>query len=434
MNSLYPSRRCSRIFHVPQIGAGTAQVESLCGYIARVAMVHLVTPAALLHRCLEWWDTGRPDLVGNWKEKTGALRLRASINSGDTSGRWIELLESLGCVSGLSECTVASWAGIFSARMLIKTHHAWCPSCYQEDQQPYDRLIWSLQEVRACPRHLCQLVELCPNCTTRVPTIHSRSSPGRCHHCGGELFGGEVATRPADEVDLGLAQIAAEFLAHSARQRIAGEVGRNNFVCTLNACMQAAQIADASELARLLNVSRNTTWYWLHGKAVPDFGHTVQICYAFNLSVSDFLAGRVPPSLVPRGTGELALRTKRRKPRAFDESSIARQIDEIRLRRITNPPSLVEVGREVGFEARTLRVHFSNLCREISLAHRTWCRKQLFARREERRNIFRAVIQASRVNYKNPTHGQAMKLLPKPGLMRSEAARHEFRQLLLEIA
>jgi hypothetical protein len=57
----------------------------------------------------------------------------------------------------------------------------------------------------------------------------------------------------------------------------------------------------------------------------------------------------------------------------------------------------------------------------------------LAQRREERRQAFRSAIRDSRALHKRPTRSHAIKLLNKPGLLRSAVARREFDQLLLEM-
>lgn len=140
----------------------------------------------------------------------------------------------------------------------------------------------------------------------------------------------------------------------------------------------------------------------------------------------------MPATLSLRGAGELALRPGRTPPRKFDEVLVTRQIEGFRKGRVDNPPSLEEVAKETGFASRTLRQHFPSLSLEISAAHREWFREQAAIRREERRRLFRAAIDACRASQTNPTVRGAKSRLTKPGIMRSATARKEFEQMLIE--
>ena len=67
------------------------------------------------------------------------------------------------------------------------------------------------------------------------------------------------------------------------------------------------------------------------------------------------------------------------------------------------------------------------------LANLCWLLTFLAQQREERRQAFRTAIRNSRAIHKKPTRRQAMKFLPKPGILRSAEARRELKQLLLDM-
>lgn len=423
-------RQPSRLFHVVPHGLTTSQVESLTGYVARLAREHLVTPSALLHRGLEWWDTGEPTRVGEWKRRTTWLKLRAAINAHRAGERWVRLLEQLTGVSGLSGCTMRGWADHFPARGLMRTHLAWCRWCFFEAPEPYDRLIWCLPEVKVCVRHRCRLVERCPNCGSKVPIIHARSVPGYCPSCEMPLTQQAGAPQFAAEEELGIAQLTEEFLSAVATRPIKRRMDAG---VVLQKCMLAAGIPDVAALARIVNVSRITGWYWLNSRAVPGFRETLRLCYVFRLSVTDFLSGEIPEKMTPRGTGELALRPARRPPGKFDDLRMARSMELVCASHNDSPPSLVEVAAEVGTSTRVLRRHFPSACHEISQRHRKFTRAQLVERRKALKQSFRDAIRRCRKERARPLRGDIISFLPNPGVLRSAAARKMFDQLLLNL-
>lgn len=430
MNEL--SRPCSWLYRVPQLGVGTGEIESLTGYVARVAHAHSVTPSDLLHRGLEWWDLEMPENVGKWRRRTCRLRLNSAIN-GHTTGRpWIELLERLGCVQGLSECSIMAWGAVLPARRLLRPVHAWCPECYKTDTIPYDRLVWSLRAVRACPKHRCQLVERCPECNSRMPALHGRSAPGYCPRCSAELAGALKESSPAHESEINISRLAADFLRDTADDRAARRMIQADVSTGLRACAAAASLPDAAEFARCVNVSRITAWYWLQGRASPDFEHLLGICQAFRVPVLDLLTGRVPTQIQTNRGDELPLRPARRARKRFDAIRVFGAVQRF-LEASKEPPSLEDVGREIGFAVRVLRRHFPALCLEISIRHKTRCRVRAAERRAALREEFRAAIRLSRASGGAASRRHAVRLLPKPGVLRSLAARQEFDQLRLEL-
>lgn len=433
MNSIDLARPCSWLYHVRPLGVKTGEVESLSGYIARVARAHCVTPSDLLHRALEWWDMGMPERVGEWRRKTARLKLSGSINAHSTGGPWVELLQQLGNMEGLAECTVAAWGSVLPQRGLLRTCHAWCPECFKTDEVPYHRLLWALRGVRVCPRHRCRLIERCPECRSRIPVLHTRSSPGHCPHCTAKLADAVSESNPVTDSEITFAQITTDFLQCTAENRAAIRPIEGDVVAGLQRCVAAASISDASELAGHLNVSRITAWYWLHGRATPGFENLIGICQTFRLSAADFLAGEIPTVIELNPRDELPLRLGRRMPRTFDAIRVFGEIRRLLESAAAEPPSLEEIGRQTGFAPRVLRRHFSVLCREISARHKAHSQTKIAERRAALREEFRAAIRLSKARYGTPTRPEMVRLLPKPGVLRSLAARREFDQLRLQL-
>jgi len=423
----------SRLYQIRPKGQGTSQVESLTGYICRLAREHVVTPSALLHRELEWWDSGQPENVGKWRRRTAWLKLRPSIDACPTGERWVTLLERLTCSSGLAGCTIRNWADLFPTRQLLRATLAWCPECLAEDEDPYHRLLWGMAPVSSCVRHQRHLVGRCPSCHSRVPAIHPRSVPGLCTCCEASLSKVHDTPQPADEFDIGMSKLMADFLAETSACPGRQWVRLASAPAAISLCMAAAGLKDAAELARALNVSRITTWYWLNGKSEPTLYHTLRLCFCLNLSLADFLAGAIPKEVVPRGTGELLLRPSRKVRKDFDEVNLANQINTFRAKRSETPPSLEEVGRETGFPPRILRRHFPRLCTTISKQHKDFCREALRLRRNAQKRSFRDAIRQCRREMLHPKRCDVVQFLPKPGVLRSAAARQMLDQLILNL-
>lgn len=120
--------------------------------------------------------------------------------------------------------------------------------------------------------------------------------------------------------------------------------------------------------------------------------------------------------------------------RDFDVSAVLGKINQFRLDRATaEPPSFLEVSRVVGFDPRLLRVHFPDICREISLQHRKACRDKVAARRKEMRESLRLALQQSRLEYFRPSRREIAAKLRRPGLLRNAEARKVLDQLELEL-
>ncbi len=423
---------CSWLYRIEPIGRGTAEVESLSGYIARLAQAHLVPPSTLLHRGLEWWDIGQPHRVGEWQHRTTFLKFKPGINAHTTSRRWVALLEKLTCVDRLSACTLGGWSEQLPVQGLLRRHLAWCPACFAADAINYDRLLWCLPAVRACPKHRCRLMERCPQCGSHVPVIHARSVPGQCRACASPLFIPAASLPPAHDDELQVAQLVAQFLIDVARTPLTGDQPLN-VAATLQDCMRKAAIADAAELSRLIGTSRITAWFWLQGREAPTFSSILKLCRCFGVSVMDFLVGRIPSLISPVFTDELSLRPVRTQRMKFDEIAVVRRIEEFCSSRRAHPPSLPEVAAAVGVTARTLRRHFTELSRSITQRSQDYVKSLVSKRREAQKETLREAIARCRAEYLRPQVADVIPFLPKPGVLRNPQARQFVQQLLLEI-
>lgn len=79
-------------------------------------------------------------------------------------------------------------------RRIASSGGAYCPVCLGEDEVPHFKLAWRFAFVTSCPVHGCQLLEVCPRCSSRVwpPYIFRNASQrvadiGVCGHCGHRL-------------------------------------------------------------------------------------------------------------------------------------------------------------------------------------------------------------------------------------------------------
>ncbi len=421
------------LYPIAPRAVGTADVESLTGYVARLAKEHLVSPSALLHRCLEWWDVGEPHHVGRWRRRTTNLLLRPAINAHSVGVRWIDLLEKLTGHQHIGVCTMVSWAGIFPRRQLLRDHLAWCPRCWEEEMEPYDRLLHCMRAVGACTKHGCRLKDRCAECGNAVPVIHPRSAPGRCPRCGGylHLSGVSVAAAFADE--LSIAATAETWLVEVSSHPHMKWTRRSTPAQTIAKCMNKAGVIDAATLARAANVSRITAWGWLNGKSVPGFSETLRLCHVFSISVSAFLSGEVPATIRLRPLYELPVRSARRTARLIDEPKLAAQIAAYRSQNRDRPPSLTEVASAVASSTRVLRQHFPILCREIATEHRQFAKAQLLERRQALRATFETAIAQARARNIYARRAEIVSFLPQPGVLRSAQAREVFDQMLLEL-
>lgn len=163
----------SRLYSLKPQGIETPFVESLTGYIARLAEAHSVTTGNLVVReVLPKVRRTRGVFAGQLPaiQRKAWIFLGTHILNGlcECPREWVKAVEDLTGHSDLQMLTALPWTGLLSHVGLLRTCLAWCPYCL-EDQRAngsviHEPLLWTLRSVCVCPFHSRPLVERCPHC------------------------------------------------------------------------------------------------------------------------------------------------------------------------------------------------------------------------------------------------------------------------------
>lgn len=217
----------SYLYPLAPIGVGTAAVESLTGYISRLAIAHAVkTGALVIHELRARIPCTRGVSAGKASQNLshGSFYVDAhSLNGvGIRARAWVSQLEQLTGVPRLDLLTVLPWANVISCVHLLRTRRVWCPSCYGAEgcsaQPPYERLLWAFQTVTACPVHHQVLESTCPSCGRPQYVLSFRSRPGYCSRCYRWLgrAGESAAADPGLTESIAVAEMVGGLLAVSS--------------------------------------------------------------------------------------------------------------------------------------------------------------------------------------------------------------------------
>ena len=153
-----------KLFSLPMLGQGTADVESLSSYVLRLAYEHGVSAGTLLSGIFEasgqGGRTARPGLGGR-----RGIETLSRVNS-FSKGLRVQLSEAIGqdffCLPlhFLDKQVYQISTDIGGFR--------WCPECFAEMSQVgaprYIKQLWHMVAVIHCPLHRTPLVGTCPNC------------------------------------------------------------------------------------------------------------------------------------------------------------------------------------------------------------------------------------------------------------------------------
>jgi len=438
----------SRLYCLPPVGLGTADVESLTGYLARLAQAHSVrTRILVLHELAPLWGRGRlcqpvnNGLSAFWKSEAPAL---------NGTRRWacdgVQALETLTGRRDLRALTLLPWAVGLSSHGLLRRHQAWCPACYaawqQSGQTIYEPLVWALEIVQFCPHHQRQLSDRCPRapCRQRVPVLAPGSRPGYCPRCDGWL-GSEPGTdlRPA----FAPAQLAwqawvvEQVGALLASAATATTLPRwQNLAEAINLYIERACGDQAATLARRVPVSCSAVSSWRQGRHKPELEMLLRLAHLFGTSpvrlltegaaAVNFAHPAVPlPALAPG---------KARRPRRpFNAPATRQALEAVLAREEQPPPSLRQVARRLGYVVSPLYRHCADLCAAISARYMAAEKARGQARLHRLATEVRQAVVQLHAQDKYPSAGRVATLLSAPGAIRHPVALAARREALRQL-
>ena len=387
----------SRLYHLEPRGVGTAAVESLTGYLARLAEAHCVSVRTLVvHELLPL--LGRAYLSKRVNSSLSAFWLDGSrpLNGIRILARdWVQALETRTGRRDLRFLTLLTWAEVISATGLLRSERAWCPVCYEEwrraGQVVYEPLLWNLQAVVACPRHRRRLQLQCPypDCRQSQPLLTPHSRPGYCSRCqrwlglssesvvsgvaiadgaeGTESVGSPVLSEDEWRWQGWVGDAVGALLA--AAPTLPAPPPRESIANAISACVEQGAGGKQKIFARELHLSSFAVESWTHGKQVPRLGSLLRVCHYFGTSPLPFLMDH-PRAIRARLDNATVWNESPSRPRAsrkqFDTEGVRRALETVLVSNETPPPPMCAVAQRLGYAHSKLHVRFRDLCRAIS--------------------------------------------------------------------
>lgn len=363
---LLPTR--SRLFKLQPIGIGTAQVESLTSYIARLSAEHCVSPRKLL--CTEILAP-----IGKVTQHY-AFSPYFSAHQINGTGKLAEVtslgFEKLTLRHDLRYMTLQMWGKILSHQQLLRKNRAWCQSCYKErlvaEEPPYELLLWSLNDVASCTKHGERLCAECPHCKRQLPFLATDYYPGFCSRCGQWLGTHSTGASKQSHERVTKAELSKQFQI----QRILGELlstsasfisppSRQTFIANLIRLIEKYAKSNINEFSSMVGIWSGTIRRLLASESKLTLGNLYLICSRLNVAPADMLA--------EQGNEEYL---KRHHIVVEDLPSLGRITSwseiEVKLEAALQecpPPSMESVARNLGYNSPKIRRHFPKLCERI---------------------------------------------------------------------
>ena len=364
----------SRFYPLRPIGIGTSEVESLTGYVTRLAEAHVLTVGDMvgrepvnLPRREKWFRTSRP------KGHIFHAYSYAINGVSATARSWASSFERITGVSGLDLLTLLPLRWTLSGMCLFKRRRAWCPRCYAADRLNgvvYERLLWSLQDVTVCPKHAVLLEQRCSICGEELSPLAVRSRPGHCSACG-EWLGPEVSSlvcQPGtgeDQYQLYAATAVGELLSsENSKGRVRTSILRRN----LRTCIFRLTAGNGNAFAEITHTPRTTLRTWLDS-GLPRLDALLHFAFHLGISVKDLLMSRSLPE-VDWAEVKSRIPNRERNAKRYRTSETVRKL----LREALQDDdclSVPELAAQLGYKrSERLRQVSPELCRQLTRRHR----------------------------------------------------------------
>lgn len=464
----------SHLYSLPPQGVGTPIVESLTGYITRLAEAHCVYPVKLL--AFEVLPLTEGKLISSPSAHSLSTHLarngQACNGMGEVAMSLLQALWRLTRRPDLHSLTMLAWSRVLAWEGLLRRTRAWCPACYEEQarsgQPVYDQLLWALHVVAICPKHRQPLATTCPHpeCGRSMPVLAAHTRPGWCSRCDrwlGQLYAANAALTlntapPADanqsfnpssnpgatgntlsaewHWQVWVAEAVGELLEGASRLSV--KPGPENVPAALRACQQKLGYPSLRAFAMSRGPAYPTILGWHRAGHLPPLEALLRLCYSLNTTPFMFLTrGVAIGDLVSDNSAGLALlpakKKRETKPELPDPAYVRRYLEEVLRSTEYPPPSTNAVCSRLGYRHYYLTRRFPAECREITARYRAYVLERKAAADEKVRARVRQAVLRLRQEGEYPGKARVASLLEKPNDMRRPAAIAAWKEIMEEL-
>ncbi|WP_454826664.1 TniQ family protein [Paraburkholderia xenovorans] len=291
----------SILFSLPPYGCSGEDRECLGSYVTRLGIAHNISRWTLAYRIIgpaaqELFDVD----PGRMARDIGRAGYVASVSSlTEVTYHWAHALNGLTLRTNLQVYTLLPLRGLVSPLKLMSSKKRFCPGCYKEDQRMgrdrYERLLWHIDAVVACPLHKTRLVE--------VPEQKRNANSGNqadAYQAKAEMLDLEsTPLHPASDYEAESARLVAELLDDALffPDCIYSPSAQSAF---LNHAIHTLFEGKSAYFAAHLRVGKSQMYGWAKGDVRMSLPRLALTAYCCGCAIADILLGnRVMLSLRP---------------------------------------------------------------------------------------------------------------------------------------
>ena len=383
----------SQLYSLQPVGVGTGMVESLTGYVARLAEAHSVSVGDLVGRLLSDLANPKGGIVtaGAKAARVGGHGFRAcsyAINGvTDRAATWVDALEAATTRRDLRCLTLLPFRHALPDH-LFRQRRAWCMLCFEQwranGQIVYEPLLWAIALASHCTVHARPLDSICRHCARSLSPLGVFSRPGYCEVCDGWLGESDTDRKQARS---GSATTEEQLWSSTQVEGLLAMLpsvdpvaARESFRRSLVAYLDQVTGGNVLALAQHIRCPHSILQNWLEGATVPRLENLLRTCRFLNVPASSLFVPSGPTQAhIVAAKESFALAGNR----GVSPSRHASEIRQALLVALDEPVprSLSEVARSLGY-TNTERLYQADreLCHRIAARHRQsgrshWWRK-----------------------------------------------------------
>jgi TniQ len=277
----------SPVFGMAPQGYSGDTIEELGSYFRRLAAEHGLLPWTLAYCAVAPLICGR-DFKGN-RDVADDCYSPAVNGVTELAARWSYALNKLTLRHDLQLRTLLPLRHILSHYRLISAAERFCPACYSDDElagrQKYNRLLWSIDCVTACPVHGLVL----------KPVPRAKRGCGKPFWLPGlsRVDGASLAYNVADKAqphEIRIARLIVELLDDS-HQRPDSFRDASAIPTFLRHATDSLFNGHAANFAAHLGISKSELHGWMTGNVCPSLHRIVLVASCCDCTVTDVLLG-----------------------------------------------------------------------------------------------------------------------------------------------
>lgn len=359
------------LYRLSPTGIGTADVESLLGYVVRLALAHRVSLTSLVENVV-WPEI----MVGSESRSPSGLEKHwreQLLGVGQDTDLWIEAIAKLTGGENLERCSLRWLRTCIATKDLLSQVPKYCPVCVEEAVSKgvldHDSLLMHLNLIRACPKHNVRLrLRICAAPMQRYQRRSRRTNQaGVCWGCGrvGYRCNSEEPTL-ASELEVAQANELAKLIKFGA----AGGIASRSLLAQGLSCLLHEKFGgDIPLFAAHVSVPvRDMRRLLMQPDGVIPLSVLMDISIGTRCSLLSILNG------APKG---ISLRRGSRKQNKYQpviyRGSLPPEVANREVRALVAGGkrlwNVVEIERRLGLNRGVLRSICPDLCRELEELH-----------------------------------------------------------------